>query len=354
MKICFANLKVMNDNILLYDIQSGDSLEKIGDKIGMTSEELKDFHNSHCDKMDRLWFNNLFGIRQIIIPKQYKNPEQVKAERGKELPPASITRDFYANTYSVKESFSGLIQKGFEIEYQVDIRFRDKKENHLPFEIVDVRTYHFLKNDSAPDDKMSSISSACMESIYPISFTIPVQGRISGFFEFESLKKKFNEKRKDLEEFFIGDVYKAYLNRFSENLEKQDYVFKLLSSSLLYQLLFPRMDWFHKTHSWTEQFYFLPNSIFLKCSMSANYNHEGTEIVETQLKGRIKDLFSLQEILRGHSFDDQPDDLVDGEIELLYKTDKKTKKMLEAEASLTFKKDQEIFRKQTLKLTQNE
>ena len=87
--------------------------------------------------------------------------------------------------------------------------------------------------------------------------------------------------------------------------------------------------------------------------MSANYNHEGTEIVETQLKGKIKDLFSLQEILRGQSFDDQPDELVDGEIELLYKTDKKTKKMLEAEASVTFKKDQEIFRKQTLKLTQN-
>ena len=81
--------------------------------------------------------------------------------------------------------------------------------------------------------------------------------------------------------------------------------------------------------------------------MSANYNHEGTEIVETQLKGIIKDLFSLQEILRGQPFDDQPNELVDGEIELCYKTDKKTKRMYEAEASVTFRKDQEIFRKQT-------
>lgn len=344
----------MSDNILLYDIQSGDTLEKIGDKIGMTSDELKDFHNSHCNRMNRLWFNNLTGVRQIIIPKNHKNPEQLRIEREKELPPASVTRDFYANSYSVKESFSGLIQKSFEIDYQVDIRFRDKKGNNLQFEIVDIKTYNFLKNDSAPDDKMSSISLACMERIYPISFTVPVQGRITGFYEFESLKKKFDEKRKDLEEFFIGDIYKAYLKRFSENLEKQDYIFKLLSSSLLYQLLFPKMDWFYKAHSWTERFYFLPNSLFLKCSMSANYNHEGIEIVETQLKGTIKDLFSLQEILRGQSFDDQPDELVDGEIELLYKTDKKTKKMLKAEASVTFKKDQEIFRKQTLKLTQNE
>lgn len=87
--------------------------------------------------------------------------------------------------------------------------------------------------------------------------------------------------------------------------------------------------------------------------MSAYYNHEGTETVETKLKGKIKDLFSLQEILRGKSFDDQPDELVDGELELLYKTDKETKKMQEAEASVKFKENQQILRKQTLKLTKN-
>ncbi|MFC4163053.1 hypothetical protein ACFOWU_05265 [Epilithonimonas zeae] len=343
----------MDDNILLYDIQSGDTLEKIGVKIGMTGDELKDFHNSHCDKMDRLWFNNLVGVRQIIIPKQYKSPSQLKTELERELPPSSITRDFYADTYLVKESYSGIIQKNFEIEYKVDVGFRAKKDNNYPFEIADIRTYDFLKDGSAPDDKMSSISSACMESISPISLTIPIQGRISGFFEFETLKKKFEEKRQDLEEFFVGDVYKAYFNRFSENLEKKDYALKLFTSSLLYQLLFPKMEWFHKTNNWTEQFYFLPNSIFLKCSMSAKYNHEGTEIVETKLSGTIKDMFGLQEILRGQSFDNQSEELADGEIELLYRTDKKTKRMLEAEASVTFRKDQEIFRKQTLKLTQN-
>jgi len=343
----------MDDNILLYDIQSGDTLEKIGHKIGMTSDELKDFHNSHCDKMDRIWFDNLVGVRQIIIPKQYKSPEQVKAERGQELPPSSITRDFYADTYLVKESYSGIIQNKLELEYRVDISFRNKEENNFPFEIADIRAYGYLSNGSEPDDKMSLISLACMQSVSPISFKIPMQGRISGFFEFEMLKKKFEDKRQDLEDFFVGDIYKAYFKRFAENLEKEDYLLKLLTSSLLYQILFPRMDWFHKTNHWTEQFYFLPNSFSLKCSMSAKYNHEGTEIVETQLNGTIKDMFSLQEILRGQSFDDQTNELADGEIELFYRTDKKSKKMLEAEASLIFRKDQEIFRKQTLKLTQN-
>ncbi|WDF45924.1 hypothetical protein PQ459_13550 [Chryseobacterium sp. KACC 21268] len=343
----------MDDNILLYDIKAGDNLDIIAHKIGMTGDELKDFHNSHCDKMNRLWFNNLAGVRQIIIPKQYKNPEQAKIECEKELPSASVTKDFYADTYFVKESFSGITENNLRLEYKVDIKFREKKETNLPFEIVDVQTYDFLKNGSVPDDKISLISLACMQCISPISFTIPVQGKISGFFEFENLRKRFSEKRVHLEDFFVGEVYQAYFKRFFENLEKKDYTLKMFTSCLLYQLLFPKMDWFYKSGQWTEQFYLLPNSMFINCSTSARYNHEDENIVVTKLKGMIKDLFSLQDILRGQSFDNYSQELADGEINLIYKTDKKTKKMLGAEASIIFRKDSEIVREQTLKLLQN-
>ena len=63
----------MDENILIYEVKSGDTLDKISVKIGMTGDQLKDFHNSHCEKMEKLWFNNLVGVRQIIIPKQYKS-----------------------------------------------------------------------------------------------------------------------------------------------------------------------------------------------------------------------------------------------------------------------------------------
>lgn len=343
----------MDNNILLYDIQTGDTLDTIGGKIGMTGEQLKDFHNMHCGRMERLWFNNLVGVRQIIIPKEYSNPEQLLEEREKERPSSSITRDFYASTYSVEESFSEVSNSDLKIEYKIDVAFKKKQDNSFPYEIVDVRPYGFTKNGVMPDDKMSSISMASIESISPISFTVGFQGKISGFFEFKNLKQKFDEKRKDLEDFYSGEIYKAYLDKFSANLEKEAYTLQLFSSSLLYQLLFPRMEWFHKTGSWTEQLYFLPNSMLLKCSMQATYNHEGTEIVETQLKGQLRDMFSLQEILRGTSFDDHSEELADGQIELLYTTDKRTKKLMYAEASVTFRKDNEIFRKHTLKLTQN-
>lgn len=344
----------MDENILIYDVKPGDTLDKIGQEIGINGDQLKDFHNTHCQKMERLWFNNLVGVRQIIIPKEYKTPEQLRKEKERELPPSNVTREFYSTGYTVKEFFSDLSENPLEIEYKVDISFKRKQETNIPDEVADLRCYDFKKNGVTPDDKMSTIALACMESIYPISFIIPFQGRLLDIYNFEELLKKFEIKRPELEEFFTGEVYHNYFDKFWVNLQNKNNVMKQLSSSLLYQTLFPRMEWFHKTNSWTEEFYLLQNSFKVKCSMSAEYDHKGTEIVETVLRGTINDTYSLQEILRKKSFDNNSKELADGEIEIRYITNKKTKQMLDAEASIIFKNDDELYRKQTLKLTQND
>ncbi|GEN77524.1 hypothetical protein [Chryseobacterium hagamense] len=344
----------MDENILLYQVKPGDTLDKIGGTIGMTGNQLKDFHNVHCGKMERLWFNNLVGIKQIIIPKEYKSPEQIRKEKETALPPSSITREFYATGYTVKESFSDGSGTSLEIEYKIDVSFKKKQDLDGPGEIVDVKCYDFKKNGTTPDDKISEISLACMESISPVPFTIPSPGKISGIFEFEKLKQRFQEKRPDLENFFIGEVYQAYLDKFQANLGNREYILKQFSSTLLYQLMFPKMEWFHKTGNWQEDFCFVQHSFPVKCRMNAEYHHTEPETAETVLRGYIEEPLSIQEILRGVRFTEEPEKPADGEIEFRYRTDKKTKKMLQAEASVILNSEDELYRKQTIKLISNE
>lgn len=344
----------MDENILLYQVKPGDTLDKIGDKIGMTGNQLKDFHNTHCGKMERLWFNNLIGVRQVIIPKEYKSAEQIRKEKETELPPSNVIREFYATGYTVKESFSDLSGEPLEIEYKIDVSFKRKQEINSPGEIINVKCYDFKKNGATPDDKMSTIALACMETIYPISFIIPFHGKISDIYHFEELSKRFERKRLELEEFFISKVYHTYLDKFWMNLQNKNNFIKQLSSSLLYQTLFPRMEWFHKTNNWTQEFYLSQNSFPVKCSMNVEYNHEDPEFVQTLLLGHINDTFSLQEILRGKSIDDRSQDHADGQIAFRYITDKKTKTLNHADASVKFMNDHQFYRQQTLKLSRNE
>ena len=57
-------------------------------------------------------------------------------------------------------------------------------------------------------------------------------------------------KSADLEDFYTGEIYQSYFNKFSESLENEDYINAQFRSSLLHQFLFPKLDWFHKTHDW--------------------------------------------------------------------------------------------------------
>lgn len=344
----------MDENVSLYQVRPGDTLEKIAGTIGMTGNQLKDFHNTHCGKMEKLWFNNLLGVRQVIVPKEYKSPEQIRKEKEKELPPSRVTREFYAMGYTVKESFSDRLGIPLEIEYKIDVLFKGKSDIYLTDEIVDVKCYDFKKNGTTPDDKMSTIAVACMDAIYPISLVISSQGKIADIYHFEELSKRFERKRLELEEFFIGKVYHTYLEKFWQNLQQKNSFIKKLSSSLLYQTLFPQMEWFHKTSNWTQEFYLSQNSFPVKCSMNVEYNHEDPEFVQTLLLGQINDTFSLQEILRGKSIDDPSQNLADGQIAFRYITDKKTKTLNHADASVKFMNDDELYRQQTLKLSRNE
>lgn len=229
-----------------------------------------------------------------------------------------------------------------------------KQETDTAVYTADVRCHDFRKNENHPDDKISEIALACMESIYPITFTIPFQGKISGIFEFEKLKQKFEKKRPDLESFFTGEIYKAYLDKFASNLGNSGYILKQFSSTLLYQLIFPKMEWFHKTGNWPEDFCFIQNSFLLKCRMNAEYSHTEPETAETLLKGYIEEPSSIQEVLRGVPFTEKSEEQADGTLEFRYRTDKKTKKMLQAEASVILNSEGELYRKQTLKLIYDE
>lgn len=344
----------MDENILLYQVRPGDTLDKIAGTIGMTGNQLKDFHNTHCGKMERLWFDNLSGVRQVIIPKEYKSPEQIRKEQETELPPYRVTREFYAVGYTAEESFSDRSGIPLEIEYKIDVSFKKEQEINSPYQIIDVKCYDFKKNGAIPDDKMSTIALACMEAIYPLSFAISSQGKISDIYHFEELSKRFEEKRLELEDFFIGKVYHTYLEKFWQNLQHKNGFIKKLSSSLLYQTLFPQMEWFHKASNWTQDFYLSQNSFPVKCLMNAAYNHEDPEFVQTLLLGQINDTFSLQEILRGKSIDDPSQNRADGQVAFRYITDKKTKTLNHADASVKLMNDDEFYRQQTLKLSRNE
>lgn len=158
-------------------------------------------------------------------------------------------------------------------------------------------------------------------------------------------------KSADLEDFYAGEIYQSYFNKFSESLENEDYINTQLLSSLLLQFLFPKLDWFHKTHDWKENLYFVQGSFAINCQLNAEYFEDNEEIMETKITGRIDENCSLQEVLRGGRLEDEAEELVAGKIEIIYRTSKKTKQLISCDVITELIQDEEVLQKRNLKIS---
>lgn len=344
----------MSISISTYQVKREDTLESVAEQLGISAEALKRYHNTYCD-LKNLIGVDLRGVHEIIIPPSEKIAEikesQKEVSLTQNLSSVYLTTKLYASNYEVTERFEQYDKEDVEINYSVSVQLRETMDKGF---VAELKTSGFKKNNQDSDDKISLLSLACIESISPIPFLIPAQGKIKGFYEHKALIKKFENKRPDLEDFFIGETSKAYFNRFHKSLANENYLLKQFWSALLYQVLFPEMDCFRRKKEWEESFYVIPNTFPVKCLFHTEYNFENPDDVEIIIKGKIVEDCSLQELLKGVKFEELPEEKVTGEIELYYTTHKETKQLKKIEANIILFHQEELYRKHNLTLRAKE
>ena len=338
----------MNISISTYHIKQGDTLASVAEELGVAVDELRKYHNTYCDIKNLIGYD-LKGFHEILIPPlnvitELKEKKHIQVKDG-ELPAYYLSKNFYAKEYQVKEKFEKSLTEDLEVDYLFHIALRETANEGF---IAETYCSGFKKQNETMDDKISSLSIACMNSISPIAFTVLAQGKIKGLYNHKDIIQKFLSKKQDIEDFFVGEISKKYINKFQENIGDENFLLKQFSATLLYQTVFPKMDWFHKKTSWEEEWYIVQNSFPVKFRFEAEYNHEDNEFIETIIHGNMQDIYSVQELLRGIKFKEKVDNPASVEIELRYKTHKVTRRFSKGEASVTIWHEEEIYSRQIM------
>lgn len=330
-----------------YKIRNGDTLHSISSRLGMAEEELTLFHNEHCEKIDTLWFGSLNEVKNLLIPLRFRREIEKKQDKQPILPSALLPQSFFAPEYNVHEIFEYPQKPSLTIEYTVNLDTK-KESNRL----ITISRKGFKINGEIPDDKISILTLACMESIEPVDFIFHDNGSIIGFWNHKMLSTRFNKKRSDLEDYFVGEANRNYIDSFQANIAHEKFLFQQFRSTLLFQVLFPSMDWFQKEASWIESFHFFQNSFPAKCRMEPDHYAKNKDLTETSFKGQIIESCSLQELKRGVRFHETAEKNVSGEILLQYTTDRQNKNLIKAEGSLTLWHQGTLYQKHHLTITQ--
>lgn len=339
----------MEIDFLQYQVRNGDTLTSIASRLGMTGEELKLFHNSHCQKMDKVWFENLTEVKNIFVPTNFKTKAQKEQERKKSIP-EQLSDSFFAQKYTVNETFENPFESPVNITYSIELNLR--KDKNAGRHILSYLQKDFKSNGNTPDDKVSSLSIACMKSIMPLEFMIDEQGQITGFADHKKITDTYSKQRKELEDFYIGEISQNFMDAFERSIQDELFFLQQLKSTLLFQTLLPKIDWFQRKKNWAEPFYFLQNSFPVQCELNIEQSNDDDNSVLTILNGKITELCTSQEITRGIKLKESAPQPAQGNIVLEYTTHTKNKNLLQAKASVLLSHEEAFIHQHHITITQ--
>lgn len=339
----------MEIDFIQYKVRHGDTLHSIASRLGMTGEELKLFHNSHCHRLDRIWFDNLNEVKSVFVPVSFQTEKEKNEEIKNKLPLSQPSDSFFVKTYTVSETFENPFEPSLTIDYNISLDVHKNQNKNL--HIVSYRQDNFKTNGKTPENKISELSIACMKSIMPIDFTMSEPGRITGFRDHKRILQTFSDKRKDLD-FFAGEISERYMDKFEKNISDKNFFLRQLQSTLLFQVLFPKLQWFHKKTEWTESFYFSQNSFPIPCNMKIEQENEDQDHITTTLTGNSAEFYSLQELRTGRKYNEAVDDPVSGNINIEYTTHKKSRNLVQASATVSLWREEELIQKHIITITQ--
>lgn len=337
-------------NFIRHKVRPDDTLTSLAKRINISENDLKEFHNQNCGKMNKLWVSNLKGIDFVLIPTHFITEEEQEHQNRKMLPSENYFLNFHASQYDVEENFEQPGKQNFKFNYTVNLNIQQKKRNF----VADIELKNYTKNGNVPDDKISSLSLDCMKTIYPISFELSENGTIQSSFRNQKIIEKFKSKRNDIEDFHIGEIVKTYLETFEQNISNESYFLKQIQSNILHQILFPNLKSFNKKTFWKDKFTVYPNSFPLEFECKTEHEFENEKYIHTTISGNLSENCSLRELLKGMRIEDENiDDYVQVEIEINYLTDKILKQLIEVKSSFKIWFQDELFQEHRLHLTQN-
>lgn len=337
-------------NFIRHKVRPDDTLTSLARRINISENDLKEFHNQNCGKMNKLWVTNLKGIEFVMIPTHFITEEEQQHQNRKMLPSENYFLNFHSSQYNVEENFEQPGKQDSKFNYIVNLNIQQKQRNF----VADIELKNYTKNGNVPDDKISTLSLECMKSIYPISFELSEKGTIQSCFGHQKIIEKFKLKRNDIEDFHIGEIAKTYLETFEQNISNESYFLKQIQSNILYQILFPNLKSFHKKTVWKDKFTVYPNSFPLEFECKTEHEFENEKYIQTNILGNLSENCSLRELLKGMRIEDENiDDYVQVEIEIYYLTDKISKQLIEVKSSVKIWFQDELFQEHRLHLTQN-
>ena len=325
----------------IYKVKKGDTLQLIAEKLQISVNDLRHYHNMRCELWELLEQKLTSKTERIIVPSEEElaslQGHQQAVQKELERPSRYLDKKFYAKDYDVKEV---VITSDKEVKTDYSLSLQMEKAEKGWSMIVNT-TYE------EADTKFTELATACMQAMQPLKYHLSINGGITDIENHREIIERFRQKRTDIEGYFEGKLTKSYTDAFYEKLIDKEYMIERLQMSFLNQVLFPRMEWFHKDNEKREEgFCPVQGSDFIPYELETEVIFEEYEIV-TIVKGELKRNYNLWKLTEGFRMIDNITPF-ESAFTITYAIERNSSQLYAIEAVLDIYFEGELYRKNML------
>ena len=194
-------------------IQNGETLDSIAAIYELPVDDLKFFHNNHCEVKDQI----LIQIRhqkELFIPRIAVEDKKrlVKFSHGNQI-------DFRPQNSSLSYGVIIKIENGEkqnELKYSTSVRWL-KSENKLHYFEID-RISNLFINDEEVNEMADLLAYKTSKVLYPLTVSVDEQGKLNDIENVFEFKTRWNAVKDEVNKEYEGEVVDLYCQKIEAAL----------------------------------------------------------------------------------------------------------------------------------------
>jgi hypothetical protein len=322
-----------------YHINKAETLEEISEKLQIPVAELKYYHNLHSDP-DQYIISYILppNLKEILLPLEYE--KEIVDNKN-----TYVKRDIQKEIIKTQSRY-GVLQRNYnngelqdQLHYEVDVTEEITYDNLRKVTIDKKKLW-------INDEEISLAAEKIFEQIggllYPLEVIIHRDGSFSEITNPEEIKKRWQNKRADLQSYYIGETSDSLflkVDKFFNEIEKNQ---EKLLDNLFFKLFFTPFYRYYtdgNPYNYTDQFPLFPykNGILFNTALTPDTQIGETGKFQMQLTGSCADIQREKQVWPGSDIDAGINDIIKGDLDFIFKINASDKRIFSVKGYVEIK-----------------
>lgn len=226
-----------NSNHPLYEIQQGDTLDRIARKLNVEIQELRQYHNSRSELENCIGSRLPEKLKFIIIQNEKEKEELLKNKKPE--PVRFVSSDFvlpfrpydlnteYSVTYTIEKE-----GKKQTLRQYYKLKRLQPETKQMDYHFIQINKISpLLINEKVAQNRAQQIAEQIDQLVFPLRIVVNNKGKWIDLNSYYKIKARWEDKKEKIKEAYQGEVYERIAENVGRIVKDKDALLKYISGN---------------------------------------------------------------------------------------------------------------------------